>query len=253
LELRRSTEVRLNEALADQDQAYAEQIGSLKTTNDTLIAQAVTSKEQLENVKTYYEERIAELVRTHNAEAERLHENHKQELEAASSGFSSLAATCHGLKKGVNDSPREILVKDVESMGTVIELNQKRIKELQTKVAVLTLKEEELIACESQVRTLSARVEDLEAQLNASREDNKALINKTDVAEMNLLDALGKNKTLSQAVDELTWKLNNPGVVPVSPSAVNFKEQQKNGASRPLATTSPPPHQPPSRNCTKSN
>jgi len=109
-------------------------------------------------------------------------------------------------------------------------------------------KEEELIACESQVRTLSALVEDLDAQLNASREDNKALINKADVADMNLLDALGKNKTLSQTVDELTWKLNNPGVVPVSPSAVNFKEQQKNGASRPLPTTTP--HQPPSRNCT---
>jgi len=194
-------------------------------------------------------------VRTHNAETERLYENHKQELEAASSGFSTLAASCHVSKKGVNDSPREILVKDVESMGTVIELNQKRIKELQTKVAVLTLKEEELIACESQVRTLSARVEDLEAQLNSSREDNKALINKTDVAEMNLLDALGKNKTLSQAVDELTWKLNNPGVVPVSPSAVNFKEQQKNNNSKQSSlatTTSPAPesHQPPSRNCT---
>lgn len=109
-------------------------------------------------------------------------------------------------------------------MSAVIEMNNLKMKDMQTRIQVLTMKEEELIKCENLVRTLSARVEDVEAQLNLNKDEKLSLLAKLTEAELALVDAAGKNKSLAQSVDELSFKLNNPDIVPASPSASNFKE-----------------------------
>lgn len=121
-------------------------------------------------------------------------------------------------------SPHDVLLKDIASMTAVIEMQNQRVKELQTRVQLLTLKEEELVKSENLGRTLSARVEDLEAQINSNKYDKTTLLAQLAESETSLEDALSKNRTLVQSVDELTFKLNHPDIVPASPSASKFKE-----------------------------
>ncbi len=122
-------------------------------------------------------------------------------------------------------------------MSAVIEMNNLRIKDLQTQVQTLILKNDDLSNSENLARTLSARVEDLEAQTNLNKEDKISLLAKLAESELALVDALGKNKILVQSVDELTWKLNNPDIVPASPSASNFKESSATSNNNTLSDT----------------
>ncbi|XP_021962672.1 serine-rich adhesin for platelets isoform X3 [Folsomia candida] len=167
--------------------------------------------QQIDESRSSYEEKLVEQEKAHCQELDRLKEAHRLEMESYR-------------ERHINMSPHDVLIKDVASMSAVIEMNNLKMKDMQTRIQVLTMKEEELIKCENLVRTLSARVEDVEAQLNLNKDEKLSLLAKLTEAELALVDAAGKNKSLAQSVDELSFKLNNPDIVPASPSASNFKE-----------------------------
>jgi hypothetical protein len=184
------------------------------------------------------EEKLSVQANAHRLELDKLREAQEGELHNALANLrlqrlSDVSLTNIIKRRRESDfvlwlkSSEDVLVKEVHSMSAVIELSQKRIKELQVKENLLVMREEELLGCQRELGTVTARVEDLEAQLALMREERVGFLGRESAAEEALREAIAHNQFMAKEVDELRWKLENPDVIAALPtSASQFKEEE---------------------------
>ncbi|ODM98744.1 Microtubule-associated tumor suppressor 1 A [Orchesella cincta] len=150
-----------------------------------------------------HDETLAELKRSHTDELERLHESHRQELDQTIQKHKEL------LDEHRKQSPHDILHKEVESLQIVVEMRNEEIRVLRKDLMDYKNTLNDLQMAREYGKTLQAKIEDLEAQLEKARADKRSLQEGYQMLESNLQQTESENNRLSRCNEELHWKIKS--------------------------------------------
>ncbi|VEN62725.1 unnamed protein product, partial [Callosobruchus maculatus] len=97
--------------------------------------------------------------------------------------------------------------QEVQSLKVVLELKQNELTELRRALGEASHKCELLIGAEEKARTLNARCEDLQLQLQRKSEHVQSIIQENKRMQEMLVEEQNQKKRLSQYNEELQWRL----------------------------------------------
>ncbi|CAL8079021.1 unnamed protein product [Orchesella dallaii] len=181
-----------------------EEIKSLIAAHEVEVDVTVRNCEnKLEQMQKRHDETLAELKRSHTDELERLHESHRQELDQTIQKHKEL------LDEHRKQSPHDILHKEVESLQVVVEMRNEEIRVLRKDLMDYKNTLNDLQMAREHGKTLLAKIEDLEAQLEKARADKRSLQERYQMLESNLQQTESDNSRLARCNEELHWKIKS--------------------------------------------
>lgn len=106
-------------------------------------------------------------------------------------------------------SPHDILHKEVESLNVVVEMRNEEIRVLRKDLMDYKNTLNDLQVAREHAKSLVAKIEDLDAQLEKARTDKRKLQEGYQMLEANHQQIESENKRLVRSNDELKWKIKS--------------------------------------------
>ncbi|CAG7727815.1 unnamed protein product [Allacma fusca] len=163
------------------------------------------------------EELLSSMTKSHEGEVEDLKRKCQEELEATKEKYREEAqeeVKTQVIKRTLSsphpsNTPNDLLHKEIASLQVVIEMRNVEIRNLRQELLTQKSYLEDLSSCKEQNKGLLAKVEDLNAQLNKSRNDKHDMQKKYQDAEDNASQALVQVSQLQYENEQLKWRLQS--------------------------------------------
>nr|CAH7737052.1 unnamed protein product [Callosobruchus chinensis] len=188
--------------LREENDSIREQIDQRRMEAEQARQECKNVREEYENREAMFKEKNHKLKQQMN----KLQNDYEEKLKSLTEENKRLRDENSRLY-GCVDDDKGIGSQEVQSLKVVLELKQNELTELRRALAEASHKCEVLIGAEEKARTLNARCEDLQLQLQRKSEYVQSIIQENKRLQEILGEEQNQKKRLSQYNEELQWRL----------------------------------------------
>ncbi|CAH1978181.1 unnamed protein product [Acanthoscelides obtectus] len=188
--------------LREENDSIREQIDQRRMEAEQAERECKEVREEYENREAMWREKNHKLKQQMN----KLQNDHEEKLKNLIDENKRLRDENARLL-GCGDDDKGIGSQEVQSLKVVLELKQNELTELRRALAEASHRCEELTGAEEKARTLNARCEDLQLQLERKSEYVQSIIQENKRLQEILAEEQNQKRRMSQYNEELQWRL----------------------------------------------